>query len=61
METMNENGREYLCITTHECYKKRILEKMQGQASGLYETYIHPVEANVISNKRSDDQVEFTL
>jgi len=61
LETMDENGREYLCIIKYESGHKQILERMPTQTSGLYHTYIYPLEVNAISSKRPNDQVEFTL
>ena len=61
METMNQNGREYLCIIKYESGHKQILEKMQTKASGLYHTQIYPFEVNAITSKRSNDQALFTL
>jgi len=41
LETMDENGREYLCIIKYESGHKQILERMPTQTSGLYHTYIY--------------------
>ena len=46
METHCENGNEYLCITSNDCERKRILEKLMCRSSGLYLTTIRIIESN---------------
>lgn len=60
METMNQGGKEYLCITGYRNGKKNILEKLLAYSSGIYYTHVSPIEVNVTSEK-SDDKRMFTL
>ncbi|CAH9090012.1 unnamed protein product [Cuscuta epithymum] len=46
---MSENQKEYLCLTTNRSGNKYISEKMPAYSSGLYYTYISPIEINVVS------------
>ena len=45
-ETHDENGKEFLCITSNDCGRKRILEKFMCISSGLYSTTIRAIESN---------------
>ena len=45
-ETHDENGIEFLCITSNDCGRKRILEKFMCISSGLYATTIRAIESN---------------
>ncbi|CAH9135261.1 unnamed protein product, partial [Cuscuta epithymum] len=49
IETMSENQKEYLCLATNRSGNKYISEKMPAYFSGLYYTYISPIEINVVS------------
>jgi hypothetical protein len=44
VETNSDNKDEYLFITKHDRYSKRLLEKIPSLSSGLYYTYIKPVQ-----------------
>lgn len=44
IETHEENKEEYLLFTKNHGYGKRIFEKIPSLSSGLYYTYIKPVE-----------------
>jgi hypothetical protein len=44
VETNSDNKDEYLFITKHDGYNKRLLEKIPSLSSGLYYTYIKPVQ-----------------
>jgi 5-methylthioribose kinase len=44
VETNSDNKDEYLFITKHDGYSKRLLEKIPSLSSGLYYTYIKPVQ-----------------
>jgi hypothetical protein len=44
VETNSENKDEYLFITKHDGYNKRLLEKIPSLSSGLYYTYIKLVQ-----------------
>lgn len=46
LETHCENGNEYLCITSNDCGRKRILEQLMCRSSGLYLTIIRIIESN---------------
>jgi hypothetical protein len=44
VETNSDNKNEYLFITKPDGYNKRLLEKIPSLSSGLYYTYIKPVQ-----------------
>ncbi|XP_026398604.1 uncharacterized protein LOC113294422 [Papaver somniferum] len=50
LETHSENGIEYIDVTSNECGRKRILEKLISQSSGLYLTPIRVIESHVVTN-----------
>ena len=52
LETMTENNKEYLQITSNKYGQKIILEKLEALLSGLYYTYINPIESNIVSNQK---------
>jgi hypothetical protein len=41
-----ENGVEFLCITSNDCEKMRILEKVMCLSSGLCSITIRAIESN---------------
>jgi hypothetical protein len=45
-KTYCKNGQKYLCIISNSCGRKRILEKLMCQFSGLYLTTIRIIESN---------------
>lgn len=61
IETMKENEKEYLCLTLENDGKKYIREKLPAYSSGLYLTYIRPIEINTISNKMIENKELITL
>jgi Reverse transcriptase (RNA-dependent DNA polymerase)/GAG-pre-integrase domain/Integrase core domain len=61
VETTTENKEEYMCLTKNESGKKRVVEKMPAYSSGLYYTYISPIEMNMASNQKVDDPVLYSL
>jgi hypothetical protein len=44
IETHNNDKDEYLFITKNDGYIKQVLEKIHSISSGLYYTYIKPVQ-----------------
>jgi hypothetical protein len=44
VETNSDNKDGYLFITKHDRYNKRLLDKIPSLSSGLYYTYIKPVQ-----------------
>jgi hypothetical protein len=44
IETHNDNKGEYLFITKNDGYTKQLLEKIPSLSTGLYFTYIKPVQ-----------------
>ena len=44
IETHNDNKDEYLFITKNDGYNKQLLEKIPSLSTGLYFTYIKPVQ-----------------
>ena len=50
IETHCENGNEYMYITSNEYGRKRILEKLMCQNSGLYLTTIRVIESYYVIN-----------
>ena len=47
-ETHDENGIEFLCITSNDCERMRILEKIMCLSSELYATTIWAIESNKV-------------
>ena len=47
-EAHDENEIEFLCITSNDCGRKRILEKIMCPSSGLYATTIWAIESNKV-------------
>ena len=45
-KTYCKNGQKYLCITSNDCGKKRILERRMCRSSGLCLTTIRMIESN---------------
>ena len=54
LETLNENGQPFLFITFNDYGRKRILEKLMSQTSGLYLTTIRIIESCVVSRNFCD-------
>ena len=42
----DENGKEFFCITSNNCERKRILEKFMCLSNRLYATTIQAIESN---------------
>ena len=55
-KTYCKNGPKYLCITSNDCGKKRILERRMCRSSGLCLTTIRMIESN---NAFRDDLLDF--
>ena len=51
IETMNENGKEYLYVTSLQSGKKNVLEKLPVLSSGLYYTIIRKAEVYAVVNQ----------
>ena len=51
----------YLQITSIKYGQKIILEKLRALSSGLYYTYINPIESNMVSNQKLLDKDMFIL
>ena len=49
LETHRENDKEFLCITSNECGRKRTLEKLMSQSSDLYLTTIQIIESYAVA------------
>ena len=49
IETTEDNGSEFLCITSYEYGQKRIHEKLERLPSRLYITTIHGIEAQHVA------------
>lgn len=55
LETFNENGQEFLFITSNDCGRKRIIEKLLiSQTSGLCLTTIRIIESYAVSHNFCD-------
>ena len=54
LETFNENGQEILFITSNDCGRKRILEKLMSQTSGLYLISIKIIKSYAVSRNFCD-------
>ena len=61
IETTNERDNEYLCITTIVSGRKHVIEKLPSYNSGLYYTFINPVESHMTINKSSVDPKNFII
>ena len=46
LETTEDNGFEFLCITSYEYGQKHIHEKLERLSNGLYITTIRSIEAH---------------
>ena len=57
IETMNDNGNEYLLITK----QKHILEQLISPSYGLYQTTIIPLESHVVMTQKFNDPKAFLL
>ena len=57
----NDRDNEYLFITTIVSWRKHVIEKLPSYNSGLYYTFINPVESNMTINTRSVDPTNFTI
>ena len=55
METHTENGIEYMYITSNECGRKRIHEKLIRQSTGLYMTTIRIVASTYFLDVKDQD------
>ena len=51
IETTNEKDVEYLYITSIVSEKKHILKKLPAYSSGLYYTFINPIESYMVMNQ----------
>ena len=61
LETHCENGNKYLCITSNDCGRKRILEQLMCRSSGLYLTTIRIIESNNICKDNLLDSDTYRL
>ncbi|MCF6774923.1 GAG-pre-integrase domain-containing protein, partial [Corynebacterium sp. MC-12] len=61
VETTNEKGIEYLCITNIISGNKCILEKLPAFSSGLYYTYISTIETYAIVNQKFTNHNHFVV
>ena len=61
LETNEINEDEYLYVTRQKDGSKTILERFKGLPSGLYHTYIQPVEANMIMHQKCHSLLKFKL
>ena len=61
LETMSENGAEFICITSNASGRRLILEKLPALSSGLYYTTIKAIETYAVSNQKFVDPKAFML
>ena len=61
IETMNEDNKESLYITSIIYGKKILAEKLSAFSSGLYHTTIKPIESYAVMNQKFNDPKIFTL
>lgn len=52
IETTNENDVEYLYITSMLSGMKEIVEKVPPYNTGLYYTFINPIESYMVINQK---------
>lgn len=50
IETGDDGGIEYLCVTKHNSDTKCVMRKLSALSSGLYYTYISTIEAHTTVN-----------
>ena len=61
IETTEEKGVEYLCLTSHLYGRKRTLEKMKRLKNGLYITTIRSIEANHTVSQKLTNSSNYVL
>ena len=61
LETHCEDGKEFVCITSHDYGCKRILEKLMSQSYGLYLTTIRIIEFHVVTKHDLWDSDSYKL
>ena len=61
VETTEEKGVEYLCITSNLYGQKRTLEKLKSLSNGLYMTTIRTIEANHIVSQKLTNSSNYLL
>ncbi|CAM9000605.1 unnamed protein product [Rhodiola kirilowii] len=61
VETMCEEGIEYLILVFYKTGQKQVLEKMRAHASGLYGTQIYLIEVYKVTNLKLVDKELFSL
>ncbi|KAM2631168.1 hypothetical protein TB1_029953 [Malus domestica] len=61
IETTEDNGSEFLCITLYEYGQKRIHEKLERLLSGLYITTISGIEAHHVAGPMPEFQSTLLL
>ena len=61
VETTCENKTEFLCIISKVSGQKLIVEKLEAFSSGLYYTYIKPIEIYAVMNQKFNDPKTFML
>ena len=61
LKTHCEDETEFLCVTSHEYGRKRILEKLLSQSSGLYLTMIRIIESHVVAKQNIWDSDSYKL
>ena len=61
VETIDEKGIEYLCLTLKKSSQKLVVEKLPISSSGLYYTTIRHIETHAIENQKFSDPKIFKL
>ena len=61
IETVNENKKEYMYLVKRKSGNNETLEKLEAYSSGLYFTYISPIETYLVSNHKVDNQEMFNI
>ncbi|KAL6542349.1 hypothetical protein OROMI_023951 [Orobanche minor] len=61
LETISEDNREYLCITSSDMSQKHVIEKLAAISSGLYLTTIKAIESYSVINPKFNDPITFKL
>lgn len=61
LETHCQDGKDFLCVTSQECGRKRVLEKLPSQSSGLYLTTIRLIESYAVTKHDLWDSDSYRL
>ncbi|XP_074336580.1 uncharacterized protein LOC141673737 [Apium graveolens] len=61
IETTNKNDEEFLYITSVVSGVRKVMKKLPSYKSGLYYTFINPVESYMVMNKKLSDPTNLII